>query len=367
MIHQGVLSGIKVIELAHLIAGPYCGMLLADEGADVIKVEPPQGELTRSREPIRTTDQGTMSGYYASLNRRKKSIVLDLKNPEGASVFQKLLSDADIFVTNMRTRALRNLGLDPQRMLERYPSLIIVCMTGFGLIGGGEDADRAGLAMVAEALSGITSLTRDRSGRPVWCGFALGDIITGTTAHAAALLALRNRDQTGNGRLIDMALPDSTLPFATVALARVQAADEETNAYSGSNDFHGVPYGTFEAADGFYNLGVINDDFWARLCEGMGLPELAHDPRYEVFRERAKRQAEVHEIVENWSRGLSRADVVDRLTKADVPVAPILSLVEVAHSTYLHRRGAFVEVEDGIGHILFQPLQTSRTAHHGNR
>jgi CoA:oxalate CoA-transferase len=352
---NGVLAGLRVVELSHLIAGPYCAMLLADEGAEVVKVEPPQGELTRAREPIRTSESGSMSGYFGALNRRKSSIAIDLKSEAGIGLLHQLLARADVFISNMRPQALDRLGIHPQALRGRYPSLIVASMTGFGLANAGADENRAALAMVAEALAGTNSLARDRDGRPVWCGFALGDIVTGMTAHAAILLALRNRDQTGEGRLIDLALPDCTLPLTSVALARVQAADAAYSAVASSNDFHGVPYGTFAAADGFYNLGVNRDEFWVRLCSAMGRPELGHDPRYATYIERAKRQAEVHALVEEWSRGLPRDEVVAAVSAADVPTAPVLGMAEVLELDHFRARGVFVEVDDGIGGTLTQP------------
>jgi crotonobetainyl-CoA:carnitine CoA-transferase CaiB-like acyl-CoA transferase len=330
-------------------------MLLADEGAEVIKVEPPKGELTRAREPIRTSESGSMSGYFGALNRRKSSIAIDLKTAAGIGLLHELLATADVFISNMRPQALDRLGIHPQTLRDRYPSLVIASMTGFGLVNAGQNENRAALAMVAEALSGTNSLARDREGRPVWCGFALGDIVTGMTAHAAILLALRHKDQTGDGSLIDLALPECTLPLTSVAISRVQAADAAYSAVASSNDFHGVPYGTFAAADGFYNIGVNRDDFWARLCVSMGRPELGHDPRYATYIERAKRQAEVHALLEDWSTGLPRDEVVAAISAADVPVAPVLGMAEVLELEYFRNRGVFVEVDDGIGGTLTQP------------
>jgi crotonobetainyl-CoA:carnitine CoA-transferase CaiB-like acyl-CoA transferase len=351
----GPLAGVKVVELCHLIAGPYVGMLLADEGADVVKVEPPSGELTRHREPIRTTDQGSMSGYFASLNRRKRSIAIDLKTESGIDLLHRLLKDADVFTTNMRAAALGRLGIHPDTLRERYPALIVVSMSGFGLVNSGPDANRAGLAMVAEAIAGTTGLTRDREGRPTWCGFAMGDILTGMTAHAAVLLGLRERDQTRNGRLIDLSLTESTLPLATVALARVQATDENLAKVAGANDFHGVPYGTFAASDGFYNIGVNRDDFWVRLCQAMHRPELATDPRFATYVERARRQHEVEQILEGWSVALTREEVIDALMAVDVPVAPVYTMAEVLESEHFRQRGTFVTVDDAVGGTYQQP------------
>jgi crotonobetainyl-CoA:carnitine CoA-transferase CaiB-like acyl-CoA transferase len=352
---KGVLAGVKVVELCHLIAGPYVGMLLADEGADVVKVEPPQGELTRSRAPIRISEHGTMSGYFASLNRRKRSIALDLKSTSGAAILHRLLADADVFITNMRGGALGRLGIHPTELRERYPSLIVVAMSGFGLANSGPDANRAGLAMVAEALSGTTGLTRDRDGRPTWCGFALGDIVTGMTAHSSVLLGLRDRERTSRGCLVDLSLTESTLPLATVALARVQATDVDLAKVAGANDFHGVPYGTFAASDGFYNIGVNRDDFWERLCEAMDRPDLGNDPRFSTYVERASRQREVEAILEGWSSGLTRHEVVEALMVVDVPVAPVLTMSEVLESEHFAQRGTFVTVDDAIGGTFQQP------------
>lgn len=352
---DGPLAGIKVVELCHLIAGPYCGMLLADEGADVVKVEPPQGELTRARAPFRTTDEGTMSGYFASLNRRKRSVALDLKNPEGAAILEKLLSEADVFITNMRPQALKRLGFHPEDVLDRHPGIVSVSMTGFGLHDSGPDANRAGLAMVAEALSGTTGLTRDRTGMPVWCGFALGDIMTGTTAHAAVLLGILNRQRTGAGKLVDLALTEATLPLVSVALARVQAAGVAEAKSKGGNDFHGVPYGTFAAADGYYNIGVNRDDFWQRLTAAMGQPELGFDERYATYDARAERQREVEGLLEAWSSSLSRDAVIQAISDADVPVAPVLTMAEVLELDHFLARGSFVEVDDAIGGIYHLP------------
>lgn len=353
------LKGIKVVELSHLIAGPYCCQMLADEGATVIKVEPPAGELTRHRAPSRRTAEGEVTAYYASLNRDKKSVVLDLKNPEGAGVMAKLVESADVFVTNMRASALERLNLHPKALRERYPRLVIVSISGFGMENSGEFANRAGLAIVAEAMSGATGLTRDHSGNPVWCGFALGDITASVSAHAAILLALRNQERYGLGRLIDLGLVECMLPMVSVAMGRVQVEDEAFSGFSGSNSFHGIPYGAFPASDGAVNIGCNRDDFWGRLCGAMGRPELATDPRYATYVGRVKHQKEVHEITEAFTRAHTRAEITEKLVEADVPVSPILSMKEVIEDQHLLSRGALWEVDDGIGGKFTLPGNTS--------
>lgn len=357
------LEGVKVIELTHLIAGPHCGQLMAGEGAEVIKVEPPEGELTRHREPMRHSSQGTISGYFGALNRGKKSVVLDLKNAEGINTLHGLLECADVVITNMRGGALKRLGMYPDDLLKRYPRLVIACISGFGLKDAGKYTERAGLAMVAEAMSGTTSLTRDHQGSPVWCGFAMGDILAGMTAHAAILLALRNQERHGVGRVIDLSMVECSLPMVSVALAREQSASAELRAFAGSNNFHGVPYGAFPSTDGFVNIGVNRDDFWKRLCEAMDKPELGVDPRYETYIERAKRQKEVHVITEAFTRVHTREQVVEKLSAFDVPVASILNMGELTDNEYMRTRGSFCTVQDGIGGTMTLPIDPTRFEH----
>ncbi|HZP86260.1 MAG TPA: CoA transferase [Burkholderiales bacterium] len=352
------LAGIKVVELCHLIAGPYCCQMLADEGATVIKVEPPQGELTRHRPPARRAEDGEITAYFAALNRNKKSVVLDLKNAQGASVMAQLLETADVFVTNMRVAALERLNLHPKALRERYPRLVIASISGFGMENSGAHADRAGLAIVAEAMSGATGLTRDHLGNPVWCGFALGDITASVSAHAAILLALRNQERYGVGKLIDLGLVECMLPMVSVAMGRVQVDDEAISDFAGSNNFHGIPYGAFPTSDGAVNIGVNRDDFWRRLCVAMGRPELGTDQRYATYVERAKRQREVHDITEAFTRAHTREEVTRKLVEADVPVAAILSMQEVIKDEHLLGRGALWEVEDGFGGTFTLPANT---------
>ena len=352
------LAGIKVVELSHLIAGPYCCQMLADEGATVIKVEPPQGELTRHRPPARRTSEGEVTAYYASLNRNKKSVVLDLKNSEGAALMAKLVEKADVFVTNMRASALERLNLHPHQLRARFPRLIVASISGFGMKNAGEHADRAGLAIVAEAMSGATGLTRDHEGNPVWCGFALGDITASLSAHAAILLALRNQERYGIGKLIDLGLVECMLPMVSVAMGRVQIEGNDLSDFSGSNTFHGIPYGAFPASDGGVSIGCNRDDFWRRFCEAMGKPELGTDPRYATYVERAKRQREVHAITEAFTRAHTREQIVTKLIEVDVPVAAIHSMKEVINDPDLRGRGALWDVDDGYGGTFTLPANT---------
>jgi crotonobetainyl-CoA:carnitine CoA-transferase CaiB-like acyl-CoA transferase len=236
---------------------------------------------------------------------------------------------------------------------------VIACISGFGMENSGEHADRAGLAMVAEAMAGATGLTRDHSGNPVWCGFALGDIMAAVSAHAGILLALRNQERYGTGRLIDVGLVECMLPMVAVALGRVQVENQVVSDFPGSNNFHGVPYGAFPAADGAVCIGCNRDDFWRRLCVAMGRPELGMDKRYATYLDRVKRQQEVHAITEAFTRAHARAEIAAKLIEVDVPVASILSMEEVVQDDYLHKRGALREVGDGFGGTFTLPANAA--------
>jgi len=354
------LKGIKVVELAHLVAAPHAAMLMAEEGADVIKVEPPQGELSRSREPTRKLGHHRVSGHFGACNRGKRSIALDLKTGAGQEVMRKLLSAANIFITNVRADALGRLGLHPDRLHEDFPHLIIVIISGFGYKNAGPFEGRAGLAMVGEALSGSTGLARDHQGNPVWCGFALGDVAAGMSAHSATLLAMRMQEKTGKGRVIDITLAECMLPMVASAITRVQLADEDAKESAGPNNYHGVPYGTFKAKDGHINLGVNNDRLWRQFCIGIGRPELGADSRYAVYMDRAARMAEVLEITENFTSQRTRKELIRIFEEVDVPIAEILTIPETMSNDYYALRGAFCMVDDGLGGELQLPIDPTR-------
>jgi len=351
-----MLEGLRVVELAHLIAGPYCGQLFADNGATVIKVEPPHGEISRHRDPVAIRSEGSVTAHFASTNRGKKSITVDLKSPDGREFFLSLVDSADVVLSNMRPGALDRLGIGLASLVERKPDLIAVSITGFGVEDTiNNERERAGLAVVAEAISGITNLTKDRNGAPVWCGFPLGDMIAGHTAYSSVLAAVLERQRTGRGRFIDLALADTILPLTAIAMAREQLADEQLTASAAHNDFHGVPYGVFKAADGFVSIGANTNAFWLGVCRAMQRPDLAADPEFSTFEKRSARFDEVMELVEAWTSGLSRDEIVRLLGEQDIPVSPVHNIAEVLKSERYAKRSMLVEVDDGVGGSLTLP------------
>lgn len=351
-----MLEGLRVIELTHLIAGPYAGVLFADHGATVIKVEAPGGELSRHRDPVAVRPEGSVTAHFASMNRNKQSVTVDLKQESGRDFFLELVDSADIIVSNMRPGALERLGVALPDLVAARPELIAVSITGFGVentIDG--ERDRAGLAVVAEAISGVTNLTKDRNHAPVWCGFALGDMMAGLTAFHSALAAVVERHRTGRGRFIDLALVETTMPLTSIAMAREQMADEQLTAVGAGNDFHGVPYGVFRAADGFISIGANTNAYWQALCRAMERPDLAADERLITFEGRSANFDEVMALTEKWTSSLSRDEVIRRVSAQDIPVAPVADMKEVRASRRNASRGMLIEVDDGVGGAVVLP------------
>lgn len=354
-----MLEGMRVIELTHLIAGPYCGRMFADHGAEVIKVEPSEGELSRHRDPVAHREGGSVTAHYASMNHGKKSVTIDLKSEAGNAFLHELLATTDVVISNMRPGPLERLGIGLESLVTRHPRLVAVSISGFGVNDTLEgERERAGLAVVAEALSGVTSLTKDRQHQPVWCGFALGDMMAGITGYSTALAALLERGRTGAGRFIDLALVDTILPLTSIAMARHQLADEQL-ASSAQNDFHGVPYGVFAASDGYISIGANTNKFWLGLCRAMERTDLAEDPELASFEGRSRRMTEVMSVVEDWTCRHTREQITRVLGAHDIPVAAVHRVEETIDSPRYRNRHMVRTVDDGVGGQLALPADAA--------
>ncbi len=351
------LKDIEVLDLTHLIAGPFCTMLLSDAGANVIKVEPPEGELSRRRGVIREAGTGTsVSSFFVACNRGKKSVILDLKSDLGRSRFFELVDRADVVVENFRPEVLDNLGLGWSVLSARRPSLIFCSIHYDGATDSTVDAgtkpteakSRGALAIIAEAQSGLASHCRDSSGLPIQYGAPLGDFIAGLNAYGAIVTALRGRDQTGEGKRISISMLGSMLAINTCAVAAFQLGSIEEFG-------HAVPYGYFECSDGYAAIGVNSDVFWVKFCTAIEMPELAHDSRYETYAERKARGVEVNKLVSRWTRNRTRGDVLDILERFGIPVGILRTTREVSTSTDFQEAGLLQEVEDGYGDAVLLP------------
>ncbi|HUF46679.1 MAG TPA: CoA transferase, partial [Vicinamibacterales bacterium] len=260
------LTGLTIVDLSRVLAGPYCTMLAADMGARVIKIEHPvHGDDTRAWGP---PFQGGESAYYLGINRNKESVALDFQTPEGRAILDQLIARADVVVENFRPGALERLGLDYPALAARHRSLIVVSISGFGQTG--PRRREAGYDAVAQAEGGLMSITGDAAGPGVRLGVAIADIAAGMFAFQGLLLALIARGATGRGQHVDVSLLDSVAALLTYQASRYFATGESPPR-AGNRHLTIAPYDTFDAADGVVVLAVGNDDQWQRLCATLGL------------------------------------------------------------------------------------------------
>jgi crotonobetainyl-CoA:carnitine CoA-transferase CaiB-like acyl-CoA transferase/sulfur carrier protein ThiS len=337
---EGALAGIRVVDLTRALAGPYCTQMLADHGAEVIKVEQPgTGDESRGWTP--PSIQG-VSAYFLSINRNKRSITLDLKNPDGAKVLERLIERADVVVENFSPGTLGRLGFPKERVRALNPRAILCQISGFGQDGPGRAW--AAYDLIVQGMGGIMSLTGPAGGEPVMVGVPEGDIVAGMFAAFAIVAALHARERTGEGQTID-----ATMIGGQVALLSRQAAryfaDGTVPKPEGNVHTSIVPYQTFRAADGFVNVCCGNNALFERLCAALDLDDLADDERFADNGKRIQNRTTLIPILEKRIGALEKSDVVGRLRKANVPVGPINGLDEVFADPTVRHLGLIAEVD----------------------
>lgn len=335
----GALAGLKVVDISRVLGGPYCGQILADHGADVVKVEPPQGDDTREwGPPFFTGDDGENLGaaYYHSCNRGKRSVAIDIASVEGQAEVRALLADADVVIENYKVGGLVKYGLDPARLRADFPRLIVCSITGFGQTG--PYAHRAGYDYIVQAMSGFMSLTGEPDGPPQKAGIAYADIFTGMYSAVAILAALRRRDVTRNGAHIDMALLDSQ-----VAVLANQAANYLATGVApkrmGNAHANVVPYQVFATADGQLVIAVGNDAQYRRLCGILGVPDWGDDPRFATNAARLANRAELIPLLAAKIAGWEAQSLSLALEAEGVPAGPINDLAQVFADPQVIARG----------------------------
>ncbi|WP_298958242.1 CaiB/BaiF CoA-transferase family protein [uncultured Roseibium sp.] len=338
------LEGIKVVELARILAGPWTGQTLADLGADVIKVESPQGDDTRGWGPPFVDgdpDESSDAAYFHACNRGKRSITVDFRTEEGQDVVRRLVAEADILIENFKVGGLEKYGLDYDSLSKVNPKLIYCSITGFGQ--DGPYAHRAGYDFMIQGMGGIMDLTGDPEGDPQKIGVAFADIFTGLYGVVGVLAALRRRDQTGEGEWIDMALLDAQVGvLANQALNYFVSGN--TPKRLGNAHPNIVPYQVFPVADGHLIIAVGNDGQFVRLCDVLGCPEL---PKRTEFASNAARVAARDELVPLLTAamaGYRRDDLLNALEKEGVPAGPINSVEDVFNDEQVRHRGLKVEL-----------------------
>ncbi len=364
---SGPLAGLRVLDLSRILAGPSCTQVLGDLGADVIKVERPgRGDDTRGwGPPFVTGESGERleSAYYVCANRNKRSVAIDLATPEGAALVARLAERCDVLVENFKVGALDRYGLGFDALSARAPRLVYCSITGFGRTG--PRADQAGYDFLIQAMGGIMSLTGEPEGRPMKVGVGVADVVCGMYAAVAILAALRERDRTGRGQHVDLALYDAQLAWLVNAGASYLVSGR-VPARHGNAHPHIVPYQTFAAEDGEIALAVGNDDQFARLCRVMGREELARDPRFAENAGRVEHREELVPLLEAAIAERPRAFWIDALRGEGVPCGAVQDLAEALSDPQTHARGMRVTMEhpraaSGTLELIGSPIKLSET------
>jgi crotonobetainyl-CoA:carnitine CoA-transferase CaiB-like acyl-CoA transferase len=335
----GPLAGIRVVDLTRVLAGPFATQNLGDLGAEIWKIEPPGiGDETRRFPPF----VGGESHYFLGVNRNKKSLVVDLRDERGKEILRRLAARADILVENYRPGVMDRLGLGYAALSELNPRLIYCAISGFGLTG--PLRDKPSFDIVTQAMTGALSVNGERGRMPVKLGIPLGDMVGGVFGPIAILAALHERTRTGRGRLIDISLHDGLIGMLGY-FAQLAFITGEDPPPMGSSHPNIVPYGAFPASDGAIIIAVLSEPFWAKLCDALGRPELAADPRFASPALRRDRRDEVEALIADITRTKTVAEWQERLTAADVPNAPVLGVTAALAHPHARARDMVVEAD----------------------
>ena len=336
------LEGLKVVELARVLAGPWAGQTLSDLGCDVTKVESPGGDDTRQwGPPFVTRDDDVSAAYFHSANRGKRSVTADFRTPEGQAKVRALLADADILIENFKTGGLAKYGLDFETLHAEFPRLIYCSITGFGHTG--PYASRAGYDFIIQGMSGLMSLTGEPDGQPQKYGIAITDILTGVYATTAILAAVHQRASTGLGQHIDMALLD-----VAVAITSNQAMNYLTTGKPpqrmGNAHVNLAPYQVFDCADGHIIIATGNDRQYQRLCALLDLQDMATAPEFLKNVDRLANRAEMNRRLSDATRRRTKADLLAACEAQGVPAGPINDMGEVMADPQVQARGMQIQL-----------------------
>jgi len=341
------LRGIKVLDLTRVLAGPFCTMVLADLGADVVKVERPDGgDDGRHFGPFLPSGE---SGYFASVNRGKRSIALDLKDPADRDTFLALVDQADVLVENFRPGTMERLGLGSESLRTRNPRLIFTSVTGFGRTG--PDADQAAYDVIVQARSGLMSVTGHDPDEPARVGSSISDILAGLYAAIGVCASLRERDRTGCGADLDLAMLDCSVSILENAIARFVVSGRVPEPL-GTRHPSIAPFAAFRAQDGSLVIAAGNDQLWQTLCRTIGAPELTADPLLASNRDRAEHAKHLEQAINARLATKTVAEWLATLGAAGVPCGPINDLSHVLADPQLEQRDMWHTLHDADGYEL---------------
>ena len=343
------LSGIRVLDLSRVLAGPFCSMILADLGAEVIKVESPWGDDSRQFGPF---VDGT-SAYYRLFNRSKMGITLDFKNDDDKEVLRDLVRRADVVVENFRPGVLEKLGLGPEELLEVNPRLVVTSISGFGQTGS--LAKEPAYDLVAQAMSGLMSITGWQNGKPTRVGISLGDLIPGLYAAIGTVSALYQRESTGRGQHLDLAMYDSLI--SVMESVGMRALYDDVPPTRIGND-HGLsaPFSTYATKDGDVVIAITTNRLFERLANALDIPEMATDHRFAEPVARSENRVALRELIEESLSTKTRAETIALFEEHGVPTARVYDLDEALRSPFAEERGVVVKETDGF-RTLASPLK----------
>ena len=335
---RGALDGVRVVEVGQLIAGPFCGQLLGDMGAEVVKVEPPE-----AGDPMRAWGQGDRPTWWRVIGRNKYSVAADLRTPEGQEFARELILKADILIENFRPGTLERWSLDPQELIKLNERLIVVRVSGYGQTG--PYAQRAGFGGIAEAMGGWRKIVGEPDRAPSRMGISIGDSLAATNGCLGALAALHERETSGKGQIVDVALYESVLQVMEGLIPEWAVAGHKRER-TGSRLPGIAPSNVYRCSDGEFLIGANQDSVFARLCEAMGRSDLVGDPRYANHTARGRHQQELDDLINAWTEQFTVDELEGKMIEYGVPAGRILDAEDMLADPHFAAREAIVTVDD---------------------
>lgn len=352
-----ILEGVKVIDFTHAYAGPYCTLSLADFGAEVIKIERSTGDQARTWGPFKDG----YSGYYASFNRGKKSITIDMKSEEGKKIIFDLVKNADIVCSNFKAGTLEKCGIGYDEMKKIKPDIIYAAISGFG--NSGPLSKFGAYDNVIQAISGIMDVTGFQDGSPTKIGPAIGDSFTGLALLLGVTIAYYNKLNTGKGQKVDVTMLGSLFAMVEKPILEYMVSGNEMSRM-GNQSLYRAPDDTYKVKDGFVTLAVKNEDMWKTFCNVIGKAELIDDIKFNNNDVRVKNEKELKEIIEACFEEKTREEIIERLEQNGIACAPVINIKEAFDNPQLKARDMIIEVDDpGAGKIKLvgNPIKLSKT------